>query len=216
MTTKPKTEPAEAPEVEPEAPSSPLVETALGGATLDELRETSVIVPEIARSIDFHGTPVAAQVLREVLGEIERACTEASRRKPNNRKGELRHVDLSTLRQLAALCRVWLPDVGMITSPREQPEHEELRAAAAPEAIVPVSAQPVSPATTPEASAERAAAVAEFERQLSAERIEPSPNGHHELPAVHVPDPWIEPEVWDAAAVAIPSVHLASEVTEGK
>lgn len=210
MTTKPKTD---APEVEPEALSSPLVETALGGATLDELRETSVIVPEITRSIEFHGTPVAAQVLREVLGEIERACTEASRRKPNNRKGELRHVELSTLRQLAALCRVWKPDVGMLTSPRE-PQPEVLDPT--PEAIEPVSAQPVSPATTPEASAERAAAVAELERQLGAERIEPSPNGHRELPAVHVPDPWIEPEVWDAAAVAIPTVHLAGEVSDPK
>lgn len=216
------------------------IETALGGATLDELRERSTIVPEITRSLDFHGTPVAAQVLREVLGEIERACTEASGRRPKNRKGEFQHLDLSTLRQLAALCRVWAPRAGAITSPREVAEAAtdlintlDASIAKIDAATAPTISGPPLPheIVTDEQRAASDASVAAFETQAIAEGAtaaailtdvlgaEPvSPNGHEPtLPVVHAPDPWIEPQV---PTITLPNVYAADaepgEVVSGK
>src|SRR5678809_788739 len=71
---------------------------------------------EIAATLAFHGTPVAAQVLREVLGTIGRAADQASKRMPKNRPEHLRGKgwEKSSLIALAELCRALAPEVGTI------------------------------------------------------------------------------------------------------
>ena len=83
------------------------VETALGGATREHLRNASPIVDEIRKTLEFHASGTASQAVRDVLGSIERAATEASRRRPKNRPPEFAELSPPALRQLAALCRVY-------------------------------------------------------------------------------------------------------------
>lgn len=107
-----------APLAEPEAPYG--VETALGGATRETLRASSHVYADIRQSLDFHSAPgdnnSPAQLLRDVFGSIERAATEASRRRPKNRPPEFAELNPPALRQLAALCRVYagLDTIGQI------------------------------------------------------------------------------------------------------
>lgn len=83
------------------------VETALGGMTREHLRNASPVVTEIRKTLEFHDSGTAVQCLRDVLGTIERAATEASRRRPKNRPPEFAELAPGALRQLAALCRVY-------------------------------------------------------------------------------------------------------------
>lgn len=225
---------ADHPSAEPEvagadaaAPAPGGTETALGGITRETVRAQSPIYGSILETIVFHASPgdngTTAQALREVLGTIERAATEASRRRPRNRPAELAELNPPALRQLAALCRVWAPGDDAPTTTLAEVAAADPGGAitvTAPEPVEPVAEQPVSPATTPEASAERAAAVALIEQELGAERVN-SGNGHAPVetlaePAriadpflVFAPEPWVEPlasavpwvdaEVWDAA-----------------
>lgn len=79
---------------------------------------------EVAAILAFHGTPVAAQVLREVLGMLGRTAEQASRRMPKNRPAELRGKgwEKSSLLALADLCHLLAPEVGTINAPREDPD----------------------------------------------------------------------------------------------
>ena len=90
-------------------------------ATPPRAAELVDLPAEIERSLAFHGTPVAAQVLRDVLGTIGRAATEASRRMPKNRPEELRGKgwEKASLLALAELCTALAPEVGTINAPRD-------------------------------------------------------------------------------------------------
>jgi DNA (cytosine-5)-methyltransferase 1 len=99
----PAGEPAEDPNEQPFG-----TEITLGGATRDMLRTASSVFRDVAAAVEFHGN---GQLLRDVLGVIERAAAEASRHQPKWRKAngcpELAELNPAALRQLAALCRVW-------------------------------------------------------------------------------------------------------------
>lgn len=72
---------------------------------------------DVALIVDFHGTPVAAQVLREVLGQLGRAAAAASRRQPKNRPEPFGKWNPPHLRLLAELCAELAPEVGSISAP---------------------------------------------------------------------------------------------------
>jgi hypothetical protein len=90
---------------EPQAPHG--TETALGGMTRDTLRAASPVTTQIREALTFHDSGTASQAVRDVLGAIERAADEASRRRPRNRPPEFAELSPPALRQLAALCRVY-------------------------------------------------------------------------------------------------------------
>lgn len=74
------------------------------------LRAASAVFTEIGKSVEFHEN---AQVVRDVFGTIERMATEASKHQPKWRRSngcpEFAELNPQALRQLAALCRVYLP-----------------------------------------------------------------------------------------------------------
>lgn len=75
---------------------------------------------DIESILAFHGTPVAAQVLREVLGQLGRAAAAAAKRQPRNRAVEdFKTWNPPALRLLAELCERYAPEVGTRTSPLE-------------------------------------------------------------------------------------------------
>lgn len=76
---------------------------------------------KIAEILAFHGTPVAGQALREVLGWLGRTAGEAARRMPKNRPAELRGKgwEKSSLLALAELCELLAPSVGTINAPSD-------------------------------------------------------------------------------------------------
>lgn len=178
---------------------------------------------EVDRILAFHGTPVAAQVLREVLGSLARTAEWASRKQPKNRPEELREWNPPHLRQLAALCRLYAPEVGSRTSELEPVDADVFADATSPTETLPSG--PTSIETEPtEAEVrerEQAAEVASIERQVLAERnggiiageqaaqiitaalgadavtvsADP-PVGRPLTPPgvqIHAPDPWVEP-----------------------
>jgi hypothetical protein len=78
---------------------------------------------DIESILAFHGTPVAAQVLREVLGQLGRAAAAAARRQPRNRAVEdFKAWNPPALRALAELCERYAPEVGTRTSPLDSRE----------------------------------------------------------------------------------------------
>lgn len=95
MTTKTKTE----------APAAP-TDYSAGQAEIDKM-------------IKFHGHPVGAQLLREVLGWISREAAEAARHRPQNRPAWLQGWNPPHLRQLAELCSAYAPEVGTINAPTD-------------------------------------------------------------------------------------------------
>jgi hypothetical protein len=96
------------PDINEDAPSAPHgTETALGGMTRDTLRAASPVMTQIREALTFHDSGTASQAVRDVLGAIERAADEASRRRPRNRPPEFAELSPPALRQLAALCRVY-------------------------------------------------------------------------------------------------------------
>jgi hypothetical protein len=102
--------------------AAPAPDTEVPPATPPRAAEPPVDLPaEIERSLAFHGTPVAAQVLRDVLGTLGRAATEASKRMPKNRPEHLRGRgwEKASLLALAELCTALAPEVGMINAPRD-------------------------------------------------------------------------------------------------
>jgi hypothetical protein len=76
---------------------------------------------EVAAILAFHGTPVAAQALREVLGMLGRTAGDAARRMPKNRPAELRAKgwEKASLLALAELCKLLAPEVGTINAPSD-------------------------------------------------------------------------------------------------
>lgn len=74
---------------------------------------------EIDKMIKFHGHPVGAQLLREVLGWISREAAEAARHRPQNRPAWLQGWNPPHLRQLAELCSAYAPEVGTINAPTD-------------------------------------------------------------------------------------------------
>jgi hypothetical protein len=95
---------AEATQAEPGAP----VDYSAGQAEIDKM-------------IKFHGHPVGAQLLREVLGWLGRTAGEAARRRPQNRPADLQGKgwEKSSLLALAELCAAYAPEVGTINAPTE-------------------------------------------------------------------------------------------------
>lgn len=199
--TAPAAEPDSETGIEP-APARDVprgVETALGGVTREQVQADSPIYAEIAASIEFHRNGeckhgiASAQLVRDVLGSIARmAMPDGVVRRPANRPAELREWPAASIRQLAALCRVYAP--GDIAPAADEPAvkqlgHEGQREAATPEPTVPVS---VSPAPPVPGQAEQ---VAEIERQVRAERANGSGTvttitGPPIPPVFHAPEPY--------------------------
>jgi len=75
---------------------------------------------EVERILAFHGTPVAAQVLREVLGSLGRTAAYLARKQPKNRPEEFRSWNPPALRALAELCTRYAPEVGSVNVPRDE------------------------------------------------------------------------------------------------
>lgn len=86
--------------------------------------DPTLSVEDVSNIIEFHGTPVAAQVLREVLGQLGRTAAAASRRQPKNRPEPFGQWNPPHLRLLAELCELYSPGLGGITSPLDQREPE--------------------------------------------------------------------------------------------
>lgn len=74
---------------------------------------------EIDKLIGFHGSPVGAQLLREVLGWLGREAAEAARRRPRNRPAWLAGWNPPHLRLLAEMCSAYAPEVGTISAPTQ-------------------------------------------------------------------------------------------------
>jgi hypothetical protein len=102
MTTRTKTE---APADADAQPTEPADYTA-GQAKITEL-------------IGFHGSPVGAQLLREVLGWLGREAAEAARHRPRNRPAWLAGWNPPHLRLLAEMCSAYAPEVGTINAPTQ-------------------------------------------------------------------------------------------------
>lgn len=165
---------------------------------------------QIEQIIEFHGTPVAAQALREVLGSLGRTAAWAARKRPNNRESEvLAKWPAASLRLLAELCATYAPQVGVITSPREAPEVADDGCKTPPR--LDAAAQDASVAAfEAELLAERAAKLAELERLTGAPTVEQVDavevlrevlGAEPVEPVVYAPDP-----VDDAALAAIPGM----------
>lgn len=98
------------------------VETALGGVTREQVQADSPIFAEIMSTLAHHGVELGPQILREVFGTIARlAMPDGVVRRPANRPAELREWPAASIRQLAALCRVYSPgdDVTVAPAPRD-------------------------------------------------------------------------------------------------
>ena len=189
---------------------------------------------EVDRILAFHGTPVAAQVLREVLGSLARTAEWASRKQPKNRPEELREWNPPHLRQLAALCRLYAPEVGSRTSELESADADLFPDATSPEreTMTIGSGDGIDvvevPTETEVREREQAAEVAAIEQGVLAER-----NGGHVTteqatqilaaalgaepiapPAVEVTPPGVQiyaPDQDGWLAAATPEEHAAPE-----
>ena len=168
---------------------------------------------EVSRILDFHGTPVAAQVLREVLGTLGRTAAWASRKQPKNRPEFLRAWNPPHLRQLAELCQTYAPEVGALTSPRDQREDEGAEHAA--NASYVIAGAPLPHEVDAEVSEHEAQVMAERAAQGKAEEgaavaILTEQLGAVALPVIHEPDPAPEiPEALVGAPAHLPVIHWA-------
>jgi hypothetical protein len=195
------------------------IETPAKGEPAPATPDPLFSAEEVARILDFHGTPVAAQVLREVLGTLGRTAAWAARKQPKNRPEWLRAWNPPHLRLLAELCATHAPDVGTITSPREQIPMREVGpdelggqhyAVAGPPLPHEVDAEIFR--TEAELLAERAEktqALALLTEQLGAEPISPNGSGTYgptdaERFSLREPDPFNE-----AAPAGLPVIHWA-------
>lgn len=197
------------------------VETALGGVSREQVQADSPIYAEIAASIEFHRNGeckhgiASAQLVRDVLGSIARmAMPDGVVRRPANRPAELREWPAASIRQLAALCRVYSPGDDVAVAPTgpgvdeyaiagpplpHEISHEEQIAAAQPEPteLVEPTADQLARG---EARAQEVAAL--LVSQLG---TQPSGNGH--APVFHAP------EHYDPAADLLTAVEPVFTIT---
>ncbi len=196
-------------------------------ASFEQARRAGAFDDEIASILAFHGTPVAAQALREVLGFIGRAATEAARRRPQNRPTELQGKgwEKASLLALGELCAELAPEVGSVNAPRDPDLFPDATHVSSDEQATQLIADALGGVVVTDIEAQRAE-LASHRAQVVRERaaagngngpVEPmaavqmamvtigSGDGIDvvEVPASSIPgppEPWVAPEVWDAAA----------------